>query len=98
MTKLCSPIMTDTFFTIPPDSSLVALRNWRSCRDSFDDGLDKRGSKTDYTQYGLHSQAFPIMTADGQLYRYCVPTDHPQPDLHLKNFKDVCPDQNGKLL
>ena len=29
--------------------------------------------------------------------RYCVPMDNQRPELDLKHFKDICPDQNGML-
>ena len=28
-------------------------------------------------------------------HRYCVPMDNQRPELDLKHFKDICPDQNG---
>ena len=31
-------------------------------------------------------------------YRYCVPMDNQRPELDLKHFNNICPDQNGMLL
>ena len=63
--NLCSPIMTDTSFTIPADSRLVTRRNWRLCGNSSEKGLEKGDCETDYMQYGLYFRVFMISTADG---------------------------------
>ncbi len=42
------------------------------------------------------ASALPILAADGNnLFRYCVAMDNHRPNLDLKYFKDICPDQNG---
>ena len=45
--------------------------------------------------YGLDAQVFTMPTADGDNLRYCVPMDNQRPQLDLKFYKDICPDQNG---
>ena len=37
-------------------------------------------------------------TTDGHTFRYCVPMDNQRPQLDLKFYKDICPDQNGASL
>ncbi|KAF8262503.1 hypothetical protein EI94DRAFT_678021 [Lactarius quietus] len=32
------------------------------------------------------------------LYRYCVPMDNQRPELDLRHFKDICPDQNVPVI
>ena len=75
--KLYSQIMTDTFFTIPADSRLVATRSWRPCRDSFIKCLEKGDYKTDYMQYGSHSQMFMIAIADDHILKVLRPNGQP---------------------
>ena len=36
-----------------------------------------------------------IATTEGHIWRYCIPMDNQRPELDLKHFKDICPDQNG---
>ena len=45
--------------------------------------------------YGLDAQVFTMQTTDGDTLRYCVPMDDQRPQLDLKFYKDICPDQNG---
>ena len=47
-------------------------------------------------QYGTHCQPFTDYDCDFDVrYRYCVPMDNQRPELDLRHFKDICPDQNG---
>ncbi|KAH9032967.1 hypothetical protein EDB85DRAFT_1155203 [Lactarius pseudohatsudake] len=46
----------------------------------------------------LDSRVFTITTTDGHILRYCVPMDNQRPQLDLKFFKDICPEQNGASL
>ena len=48
--------------------------------------------------YGLDAPVFTMPTTDGHHLRYCVPMDNQRPQLDLKFYKDICPDQNGVLL
>ena len=77
--NLASLIMTDMFFMILADSSLGAMRNWQSCRDLFDKGLEKGFCQIDYTQYGLPSQAFTIATADDNIKKVLCSNGQPSP-------------------
>ena len=43
----------------------------------------------------LEAQVFTMLTADGHNVRYCVPMDNQRPQLDLKFYTDICPDQNG---
>ena len=43
----------------------------------------------------LDSRVFKITTADNHVLRYCVPMDNQRPQLDLKFYQDICPDQNG---
>ena len=52
-------------------------------------------------QYGLDSRFHDCnysWSTDGHGFRYCVPMDGHRPDLDLKFYKDICPDQNGVSL
>ena len=48
--------------------------------------------------YGLESAASAIMKTDNHFLRYCVPMDNQRPQLDLKFYKDICPDENGESL
>ena len=97
-TNLSSPIMTVIFFMIPADLSRETTRNWRKCRNSCNRSPERRICKIDYMQYGLDYRVFMIASTDGRVLRYCVPMDNQRPELDLKYFKDICPDQNGASL
>jgi hypothetical protein len=86
------------FFTILVESSRVAQRNSKSCGNSFDVSVERGDCETDCMQYGLDSRVFTITTSDDHIFRYCVPMDNQRPQLDLKFYKDICPDQNGVLL
>ena len=98
MTNLCSPIIRVTFFTTLVESSRGAQKNSRFCKNSFDGGVEKGYCVADYTRYGLDARVFTITTTDGHILRFCVPMDNQRPQLDLKFYKDICPDQNGALL
>ena len=55
------------------------MRNWQSCRDLFDKGLEKGFWKIDYMQYGLPSQAFTIATADDNIKKVLCSNGQPSP-------------------
>ena len=67
--NLASPIMMDTFFTIPVDLRLEAMRNWQWCRDLFNKGPGRGFWKKDYMQYGSLSQVFTVATADDNIQK-----------------------------
>ncbi|KAH9158884.1 hypothetical protein EDB89DRAFT_1899529 [Lactarius sanguifluus] len=46
----------------------------------------------------LDSRVFAITTTDGHILRYCVPMDNQRPQLDLKYFKDICPEQNVPVI
>ena len=75
--------------------SLVAQRNSKFCRNSFNASVEKPDYVIDYMLYGLDAQVFTMQTTDGDTLRYCVPMDNQRPQLDLKFYKDICPDQNG---
>ena len=50
--NLCSPTIRVMSFTIPRESSRVALMNSRSWKISFDASAEKRNCKTDCMRYG----------------------------------------------
>ena len=98
-TNLCSPIMTVTRFTILAESNRVAQGNSKLCEISSDASVEKGNCETDCMQYGLDSPAFSsIATTNGHILRYCVPMDNQRPQLDLKHYEDICPDQNGASL
>ena len=66
-TNLCSPIIRVTFFTILVESNLVALRNSRFYKSSFDASVEKVGYLIDCTRYGLDSRVVVIKTTDGHI-------------------------------
>ena len=82
----------------PAESSQVAQRNSGFCRNSFDANVEKGDCAIDCMRYGLDSRMFTITTTDGHILRYCVPMDNQRPQLDLRFFKDICPDQNGAPL
>ena len=90
--------MRVTFFTIRGESSPVAQRNLRFCRNSFNASVAKGDWVANYMRYGLcfPSQMFAIMITDTHVLRYCVPMDNQRPQLDLKFYRDICPsDENG---
>ncbi len=95
---LCFPIIRDTFFTIPAESSQVVPRNLGFCGNSFDASVEKGNCETNCMRYGLDSRVFTVAATNGHILRYCVPMDNQRPQLDLKFFKDICPDQNGASL
>jgi len=97
-TNLCSPIMMVTFFTILGESSPVAQRNSKFCKDSFDTSVESADCVTDCMRYGLDSRVFTTTTTDSHVSRYCVPMDNQRPQLDLKFFDGICPDQNGVVI
>ena len=97
-TNLSSPITGVTCFTILVESSRVAQKNSESCRNLFDASVERSDWETDYMQYGLDFPVFTITTADDNILRYCVPMDNQRPQLDLKFYKDICPDENGASL
>ena len=93
--------MMVTLFTILVESNRVAQRNSKFCKNSFDESVEKGGCETDYMPYGLGSPVSTITrlrTTDSHILRYCVPMDNQRPQLDLKFYKDICPDQNGMSL
>ena len=84
-----------TFFTILVESSPVAQRNSKFCKNSFNASVEKGDCMIDCMLYGLDAQVFTMSTADGYTFRYCVPMDNQRPQLDLKFYKDICPNQNG---
>ena len=97
-TNLCSPIIRVTFFTILVVSNLVAQRNSRLYKSSFDASVKNSICRIDCTRYGLDSRVVTNTTTDGHILRYCVPMDNQRPQLDLKFYKDICPDANGASL
>jgi hypothetical protein len=95
MTNSFSLITVDIFSTIPVDLSQEATWNWGPCRTLFDRSPERGDWQIDYTQYGLDTRVFTIAVTDAHIFRYCVPMDNQRPELDLKHFKDICPDQNG---
>ena len=95
MMNFSSPITRVTLFTIHVESSLVARRNSKFYRNSFNASVEKGDYVIDCMLYGLDAQVFVMPTADGHTLRYCVPMDNQRPELDLKFYKDICPDRNG---
>ena len=77
--NLGSPIMKDMFFMILADLRLEVMRNWRSCRDLFENGLGKGFWKIDYMPYGSPSQVFTIETADNHDQKVLCSNGQPPP-------------------
>jgi hypothetical protein len=78
--------------------SQVAQRNLKYCKDSFNACVEKGDYAINYMPYGLESAASAIMKTDNHFLRYCVPMDNQRPQLDLKFYKDICPDENGESL
>ena len=97
-TNSCSPIIRVTSFTIHVESSQVALRNSGFCEISLDVRVEKTYYVIDYMRYGTDSRTFVIVTTDGHMLRYCIPMDNHRPELDLRFYKDICPDNNGASL
>ena len=95
MTSMSSLNIMVIFSMIPVDLSQEATWNWGPCRTLFDKSLERSDWQIDYMQYGLDTRAFTIAITDAHIFRYCVPMDNQRPELDLKHFKDICPDQNG---
>lgn len=96
MTNSFSPIIRVTSFTIHVESSVVAQKNSRFCRNLSDANVGKGGWWIDCMPYGLDT---PVFTRSrlliDHILRYCVPMDNQRPVLDLKFYKDICPDKNG---
>ena len=90
--------MRVTSFTIHAESSQVALRNSGFCEISLDARVEKPYYVLDYMRYGMDSRAFVIVTTDGHMLRYCIPMDNHRPELDMRFYKDICPDNNGASL
>ena len=60
--------------------------------------MEKGDYAIDYMPYGLESAVSAIMKTDDHFLRYCVPMDNQRPQLDLKFYKDICPDENGESL
>jgi hypothetical protein len=98
MTSLFSPITMGISSMTPVDLSPETTRNCELSRTSFEKSLERRNWHIDYMQYGLDTRVFTIPITDAHILRYCVPMDNQRPELDLKHFKDICPDQNGALV
>jgi hypothetical protein len=46
-------------------------------------------------QYGLFFSVSTLANSQDLLVRYCIPMDNVRPELDLKYFDDICPDENG---
>ena len=97
-TKLCFPITGVTFFTILVESSRVAQKNSNFCGNLFSASVERSDCDTNYMRYGLDFRVFTITIADENILRFCVPMDNQRPQLDLKFYRDICPDQNGASL
>ena len=97
-TNLCSPITGVTIFTIPVESSRVAQKNSKFCGNLFDAAVERSDWETNYMRYSLGFRVFAVIKADDNILRCYVPMDNQRPQLDLKFYKDICPDQNGVSL
>ena len=60
--------------------------------------MEKGDFAIDYMPYGLESAVSASMKTDNHFLRYCVPMDNQRPQLDIKFYKDICPDENGESL